>query len=207
MWKGSFPHCTSHFFKRVTGKHFPPASFYLMLCFQKGRGWGKAVLNACEGSLLMRPVTIIQTTVPPPALSTLLQFKINKQSVWTVGKRGSRSWNSTKSCMSKEKQWSKWLLPFLTSFCSLSLQVLLIQTQIPNTHTALRRTLVHTSCHERIPIWNAIIPGKWEQKKRRFSEKVLTWTMPGNAATFPICFIAGKKPPAPEKDFFKKVIW
>lgn len=23
--------------------------------------------------------------------------------------------------------------------------------------------------------------------------------MPGNAATFPICFIAGKKPPAPEK--------
>jgi len=24
--------------------------------------------------------------------------------------------------------------------------------------------------------------------------------MPGNAATFPICFIAGKKPPAPEKE-------
>lgn len=29
--------------------------------------------------------------------------------------------------------------------------------------------------------------------------------MPGNAATFPICFIAGKKPPAPEKEKTKRV--
>lgn len=30
------------------------------------------------------------------------------------------------------------------------------------------------------------------------SERGLTWTIPGRAATLPICFMAGRKPPTPE---------
>lgn len=30
-----------------------------------------------------------------------------------------------------------------------------------------------------------------------FGKTPLTWTIPGSAATFPICFMAGRKPPTP----------
>lgn len=158
MWKCSFPHCTLHFLKRVTGKHFPPASLYLMLCFQKGTGWGRQCWahvkahyshEASNNNTDRQQYHTSCSLHTSPCIPEQRQFKTNKQLVWTVGKGSSRSWNSMKSYISKDKQWSKWLLPFLTTyFCSPPLQALLTQTQVPNTQTALTRTLVHISSHE-----------------------------------------------------------
>lgn len=112
MWKGSFPHRTLHFSKRVTGKHFSPACIIIYDALLPKRHRLREGSVECMWRLTthMRPVTIIQTDNSTtsfslhtsPCIPEQRQFKTNKQLVWIMGKEDETAWKAISQKTSNE---------------------------------------------------------------------------------------------------------